>query len=81
MNAISSALSGLHTAFDRIDRDAADVARSSAASADRPAPPVDTVDIASSLVDLASAKTDAEANVKVIKTVDDVRKRALDLFA
>ena len=70
ISAISSGLSGLQRASQRFE-----------ASAERISNPNAGADLATEAVNVLSAKLDFEASAKVIKAVDDMAKRTIDILA
>ncbi len=79
MNVSSIATTAISNAFDRFNAAAAKIA--GAADPENPASGVDTVDIASAVVELSSAKIDAAVGVRVFRAEQELVKNTLDMMA
>jgi hypothetical protein len=79
MDLPSIALSGLDQVAARFDQAAIHVASIGGASAD--GAPVDIVDLSTAAVGFLSARNDLEANLRMVKVVDDMQYQILDLLA
>ena len=77
MNVSHIALGGYQQAERQMESAAGKIARLPLAAS---APPEDSVDLATSLVELIQAQRSAEANLAVMKTADEVSRHTLDIF-
>jgi len=76
MEAVSTALQGLHRAEDLLDRTASLLARSPSSTA-----PLDNISLSDAAVALLQAKNSYEANLGTIKVADEIQKSTLTLIA
>ena len=76
MDAISAALSGLNAAESKLDQAAKRL--SQIGTVDNV--PADTVDLASGIVDLVTAKLQFEANLKSLETGNEMAKHTIDIL-
>jgi flagellar hook protein FlgE len=72
MDIASIALGGLNQAQSLLDRAAIRVSNSASTA--------NPLDLAASAVELSQAKTEFAANIQVVKTVDDLEKRSINLL-
>lgn len=73
ISAIASGVSGMQQAASRFEESASRVARYGTGLAD--------VDLATEMVNVLQSKHDFAANAKVVKTISDMQKSALDILA
>ncbi len=76
MEILPAALNGLQAAETRLDQTAVRLSRMSGGGA----APTDTVDVASEMVNLLTARQDFEANVKSLQTASDMVKHTIDIL-
>jgi hypothetical protein len=79
MNLSAIALQGLHQAGARLESAGSKIASFAASSAD--AANRDTVDLSAAVVALLSAKNLYSANLRSVKTADEILKTSIDLIA
>jgi hypothetical protein len=72
MDIASIALGGLNQAQSLLDRAAIRVSNSAATA--------NPLDLATSAVELSQARTEFAANVQVVKIVDDMEKKSIDVL-
>ena len=76
MDAISAALSGLNAAESKLDQTARRLSQIGTVDD----VPVDTVDLASQMVNLVTAKLQFEANLKSLETGNEMAKHTIDIL-
>ncbi len=79
MDLSAIALRGLDMAQAKLERVANLLVAVGEASPE--AAPVDTVDLSAAVVSLLSARNEFAANIKVLRTADDMQRQVLDLMA
>ncbi len=79
MDISAIALRGLDAAQADLDQAAGSIARATVPGSD--AAPADTVDLSTAIVGLLTARQEFAANIKVLKTADEMERHALDLLA
>jgi hypothetical protein len=78
MVALTQALQGLSSSQAQFDVAAGQIARSPLADQGKVAPQ-DQVDLSTALVALLQSRNSVEANLKVLKTADEMEKKLLDV--
>ncbi|HYE72662.1 MAG TPA: hypothetical protein VEF04_04990 [Blastocatellia bacterium] len=83
MDSTSIALSGLHSASERLDKVAQKIASPSAVSQglSDAASAQDSIDISQAAIEMLLARTEFAVNVKLLKAQDEQTRHALDLIA
>jgi flagellar hook protein FlgE len=76
MDAISSALSGLNAAESKLDQTARRLSQIGAVDN----VPTDTVDLASEMVNLMTAKLQFQANLKSLEAGNEMAKHTIDIL-
>jgi flagellar hook protein FlgE len=76
MDAISAALSGLNAAESKLDRTARRLSQIGAVDN----VPTDSVDLATEMVSLMTAKLQFEANLKSLETANQMAKHTIDIL-
>jgi len=76
MTAIQNALAGMQDAESRLDTTASHIARIPFANSAQ-----DTVDLSSEMVNLLEARTNFEANTKVVHVANEVQQSTLSILA
>jgi flagellar basal body rod protein FlgC len=76
MDAISAALSGLNAAESRLDQTAKRLSQIGVVNN----VPTDSVDLASEMVNLMTAKLQFEANLKSLETGNEMAKHTIDIL-
>ena len=76
MDAISAALSGLNAAETKLDQTAKRLSQIGAVDS----VPTDSVDLASEMVNLITAKLQFEANLKSLETGNEMAKHTIDIL-
>jgi flagellar basal body rod protein FlgF len=76
MDIFPAALNGLHAAEARLEQTAQRLSKMGGVEA----APSDTVDLASEMVNLLTAKRAFEANLKSLETADEMTKHTIDLL-
>jgi len=76
MTAIQSALAGMQEADSQLDSTASHIARIPFASSAH-----DTLDLSSEMTNLLEARTNFEANTKVVHVADEIQQSTLSILA
>ncbi|MBL0157496.1 MAG: hypothetical protein IPP47_10415 [Bryobacterales bacterium] len=77
MNISNIALGGYHQAEKLMETAAGKIARLPLTAT---TPPAQSADLPTAMVELVQAQRSAEANLKVLKTADEVTRHTLDVF-